>query len=62
MGEKRTAVIEDMQAFEAYLASMPLIRAIHEKAFHQDAPKAPKAKSGGAEVDKDLLEALKSMA
>lgn len=66
MGAKRTAVIEDMEAFMVFLASMPLVQEAREKLTRLDAAgnisKPPAQKSASSAVDSELLNALSSMA
>jgi hypothetical protein len=58
---RKTAVIEDLDGFMAWLATMPLITAASNKTA--DLGRAPPAaKPGPSAADKEFLEALKSMA
>jgi len=63
---KRTAVIEDMDAFMAFLASTPFVREARDRLGRMDAfgnvVKPPAQKSAAAAVDTELLDALSSMA
>lgn len=61
MPEKRTAVIEDKDAFMAYLATMPLIVSASNKRHDLPAPQQG-GKAAPSAADKEFLEALKSMA
>ncbi len=63
--QKRTAVIEDMEAFMAFLASTPFVQEARERLSRMDAfgnIAKPAQKSGSAAVDSELLDALSSMA
>jgi hypothetical protein len=62
MRARKQAVIEDLDAFFAFLATTPIIRSVAERRAERDAlpmGAKPAAKAG---PDKELLEALKSMA
>jgi hypothetical protein len=61
MSAKKTSVIEDVDAFLAWLSTTPLILAVGHS--RPELLPSPGKKSGAAAAaDKDFLEALKSMA
>lgn len=62
MAAHKKAVIDDMDAFLAWLSTMPLIQAVGERRIQHDSAAQgakPPPKTG---VDRELAEALKSMA
>lgn len=62
MPEKRTAVIEDMDAFMAYLATMPLIVSASSKRQGLPPPQQASKAAAPSAADQEFLDALKSMA
>ena len=61
MHMKKTAVVEDIEAFKAWLATTPLMISVAEKRRHQGQASHSK-KAGPSAADLELAEALKSMA
>lgn len=56
-------MIEDLDGFMAWLATMPLITAASNKAYDLDRPPAvAKSAPSATAADKEFLDALKSMA
>lgn len=62
MPSKRTAVIEDVDAFMAWLATMPLIVSAAEKRDGRSQTGNARASAAPSKNDAEFLAALKSMA
>ncbi|HEX8962666.1 MAG TPA: hypothetical protein VF801_06655 [Rhodocyclaceae bacterium] len=63
MSADRKAVIEDLDAFFAWLATTPIIQSVAQRRNERDAyPQGKPSAAKPSEADKEFLEALKSMA
>ncbi|MGE5465894.1 MAG: hypothetical protein ACM3Y9_00565 [Ignavibacteria bacterium] len=62
MAAHKKAVIDDMDAFLAWLSTMPLIQAVGERRIQHDGAAQGAKLPPKAGVDRELAEALKSMA
>lgn len=61
MRPKKTAVVEDVDAFLAWLSTVPIVLAAAERRSDRSISDQS-AKPAAASADKEFLEALKSMA